>query len=328
MNNFKIINISLIEKEKVLFDIMELWNHEVGFIFPFYKDLLLQKTFDCKFFNENSSFLVYKDNMLIGFILCKMYDNNQIMSKYINTAWISLIYVSENYRKKGLGSLILKKSEEELRKQGAQKIMIGADYNNFFPGIPTDFIEVAEPFFCRNGYILENIDYDVIRNIKENYTVNLTRSNELIVKYATKDDKTAVLDFFKKNFYGRWYYEALEYFEEIYEEKTYLVVFDIDKVVGFIRVNKHNSEKVSYNVNWKMLFERLYGFGPLGVDQEYRGKGLARLLIETALNDAVNEGASNIIIDWTSLVKFYEKFGFSIWKSYRHGSKSLINEKE
>lgn len=323
MNQIKVVDFTTLNKDKILFDIMELWNHEAGFIFPFYRELFKQKIFDCKFFSEKSSFLVYKDNKIIGFVISKIYDNDEIIKKYIDTGWISLIYVSEKERGKGIGTILLDKAEKSLLNFGVKKIMIGSDYNNFFPGIPNEFGKETIEFFRKNNYEILNVDYDVICS-KSNSNVLLVDSVVgYDVRYASQEDKQIVLDFFKNNFYGRWYYEALEYFDKLFEEKTYLIAINKNKVVGFIRINRYNSKQISYNVNWNKLFEKLYGFGPLGVDKEHRGKGLARLLIETALKNSRIEGATDIIIDWTSLVSFYEKFGFTIWKSYTHAIKTF-----
>lgn len=308
----------------MLIDIKEIWNHEVGFIFPFYRDLLIQKIFKCRFFSSYNSFLLYDKCKLIGFIVVKIYDNNPIMSKYIDTAWISLLYVSDKHRNKGYGTVLIKKVEEELLKTDVKRIMIGGDYDNFFPGIPDDFGESTKIFFSKNGYELQNVDYDVIKKVNVGESIiGFKNPESLVIRYAEEKDEKNVLDFLKKNFYGRWYYEALEFFRDFFEKDTYLILEDNKIVMGFLRVNNYQSKKISYNVNWKKGFKRLFAFGPLGIDKGSRMKGYARLLIEKALNDVIGLGATDIIIDWTSLVELYNKFGFNIWKGYTHSEKIL-----
>ncbi len=324
MDKVKIVSFSdvTISEEEILFDIIELWNHEVGFIFPFYRELLIQKIFECKYFCKECSFLAYKNDKLIGFIISKIYDNDEVMEKYINTGWISLLYVTEEFRNLGIGSNLLKKTEEMFVIKNIETIMVGADYDNFFPGIPSNFSEFSHTFFEKRGYKLGSIDYDMI-----GYKINLQKKkvelNNFVIRYAQKGDKDKVLTFLKKNFYGRWYYEALEYFDYLYEEKTYLILLKEEQVIGFIRINRYNSKKISYNVNWNRKFNMLYGFGPLGIDKDFRKQGLSRTLIEQAINDALDEGAEEIIIDWTSLIEYYKKFNFEIWNEYQHCTKKI-----
>ena len=306
----------------LLFDIKELWNHEVGFIFPFYRELLVQKIYNCDYFCSDCSFIAYDKGKMVGFIISKIYDNNPIMSKYIDKGWISLIYISTEYRRKGIGSTLLKQAEAIMRGKGVKEIMVGSDYNNFFPGIPNELCECGVKFFEKNGYDLLNTDYDVIKNISNN-DCKIINETGYSIRYANTKDREVVLKFFEDNFYGRWYFEALEYFDKFYTPKTYLIIIDNKKVIGFVRVNRYNDKYISYNVNWNKSFAKLAGIGPLGIDKKYRGKGLARASIQTAINDLVKEKVSDIIIDWTSLVSFYKKFGFDVWKSYTHANKVL-----
>ena len=132
-----------------------------------------------------------------------------------------------------------------------------------------------------------------------------------------------VLDFFKKCFYGRWYYEALEYFNDGDIQGEYLICLEDDKVVGFLRLNKNKIKKISYNENWNKRFDTLVGVGPLGVDPDYRKNGIAKALIFKGLIDSHNEGIKNAMIDWTGLMAIYQKYGFEVWKCYQYASKDF-----
>ena len=319
-NNLIITNLSGNENE--LLNIMELWNQDVGFIFPFYKELLLQKIYNCPYFSKQGSFAVYDNNKIVGFIVSKIYDGNPIMSKYIDKGWVSLVYVSRKYRKQGIGRRLFELSEVEMKKRGVTEIFFGTDYNNFFPGLPCDFFNASERFLEKMGYVLGHCSYDVIKNMK-NYEIVPERETKYVIRYAKKADKDAVLKFFEKNFYGRWYFEAKEFFEEYYNETTYLIVLDEDTVVGFLRCNKETDKKISYNINWNKKFAQFEAYGPLGVDKDYRKLGLSRDLVVKALNDSKKNGASDVLIDWTGLISLYQLFGFEVWKSYLHATKKI-----
>ena len=321
-NNLKFINISGNKIE--LLNIKELWNQEVGFIFPLYEEMLLQKITECKFFSSECSFACYDEEKLVGFIISKVYDNEPVMSKYIDKGWISLFYVSRKYRKNGIGSTLLEKAEYALKNNGVKEILFGSDYDNFFPGIPCDFFNLTERFLEKRGYLLGGYSYDVMKKMND-YQLQEERKTEYCVRYAKITDKEEVLKFFEKNFYGRWYYEAEEFFNESFVENSYLIVLEREKVIGFLRCNKPTDIKISYNINWNKKFNKMEAYGPLGVDKDYRKLGLSRDLIVKALNDSFKNGATDVLIDWTGLIALYQLFGFEVWKSYRHTTKIYKN---
>lgn len=319
MNNL-LYKVSNFKNDDILINkIVELWNQEIGFIFPFTKEMFIQKTIDCKYIDYDSSFVATIDNDVVGFIISKVYDNNEIMSKYIDKAWISLFYVSRKYRRNGIGSNLLEKNESILKQKGIIEILFGSDYDNFFPGIPNDFDNLTEPFLTKRGYNCGRYTHDLIRKLKHTTDEKYDHS----LRYATKDDKRIVLEFFEKNFYGRWYYEALEYFENDEIEKEYLLSFEGDIMTGFLRINRGIINKISYNMNWSLRFDKLVGIGPLGVAREYRKRKIAKSLINKGLNDCTIEGYTDALIDWTGLMEIYQKYGFEVWKCYQYASKRI-----
>ena len=101
-------------------EIIDLWNEEIGFIYPI-SPKMFNQNINNKYLFKEGSFVVFNKNKLVGFILTKIYDNNMIISKYINNSWISLFYVSSEFRCQGIGSALLKKFEEEVRKTDVKK---------------------------------------------------------------------------------------------------------------------------------------------------------------------------------------------------------------
>ena len=238
--------------------VIGLWNNEVGFIYPITKEMFDQNITYSRYLFDKASILCFDGQKLVGFILCKIYDNNPIIEKYTNYAFISLIYVARDYRKKGIGNYILTKSEEELKKKDITRINVGSDIDNFFPGIPNDFDNLTDVFFKKHGYTVSYYTHDLICKIKkQNYITQKMVTEKLIsekdnfeIRYATKNDEEKVLAFFKKCFYGRWYFEAKEYFDENEIKEEYLIVIDKEKhkVIGFLRTNKGLIKKISYNI--------------------------------------------------------------------------------
>jgi len=81
---------------------------------------------------------------------------------------------------------------------------------------------------------------------------------------------------------------------------------------------------IAQNVYWSKLFKgNLGGIGPLGVDRQVRGNHYGIDLVKAATNELIRRGMDYIVIDWTQLVDFYGKLGFSSWKQYKTMSKKL-----
>ena len=327
MSDIKYVN--YISKETS--NVLKLWNDEVGYIYPITKKMYDQNINNCKYFDKRISYLAYQDDKLVGFILGKVFDNNPLMSKYINTSFISLIYVSRNYRKMGIGSELLNKYESSLKSLegiNINKILLGSDLDNFFPGIPNDFDNLTDVFFRKRGYNVTYYTHDLVKKLTKNDIVlyneyvNNNKTNYEI-RYCTKDDEQKVKEFFERCFYGRWYNEAIEYFENGEFCNEYLIALDKDKVIGFLRLNRQKISKISYNIMWSKRFKKLYGVGPLGVDSEYRKQGIATMLLMKGISDAAEEGFSHAMIDWTGLVSYYQKFGFETWKCYQYANKNI-----
>ena len=74
INNYKVLNYSIKRDSK---HIINLWNDEVGHIFPINKKMLDQNINSSKYLDIECSFVVYDGKKLIGFILGKIYDNNK-----------------------------------------------------------------------------------------------------------------------------------------------------------------------------------------------------------------------------------------------------------
>ena len=83
-------------------EIIDLWNKEIGFIFPittktFYYNIVNNSTYDRK-----NSYVALVDGNVVGFIITKLGSLQDDIIEYQNLGWISLFYVSQKERKKEL----------------------------------------------------------------------------------------------------------------------------------------------------------------------------------------------------------------------------------
>lgn len=294
-------------------EVRKLWNEEVGFIFPITEKLFNHHVVNSLYLAPNASYGAYLDNKLVGVIITKTYSGDEI-SAYNDRAWISLFYVSKYFRRRGVGSLLLEKVIDEVKKMGKKMIQIGQDLGNFFPGIPCDFDNLTASFLEKRGFKMLGYTHDLL--LKEPFNKEIVIKNDLEYRYATLSDKEELLKFMEKNFPGRWNFELKEYYKNETKFNNYFIARDKEKVVGFVRVNRKENENISYNINWYDRFNDLIGIGPLGVDKDERGKGISKEMISVLLKELADQGKNEVLIDWTSLLVYYQQFGFEVWKCY------------
>ena len=312
-----------INLQKDLKTITDIWNKEYQLIFPISYALMERNTNNAYL---EASFIVKENEEIAGFIISKIYDNSYCKETYEEFGWISLIYVVPKFRQKGIGTALLEKAENEFIKLNKKTVFIGKDFYNFFPGLPIDLKKYLE-WFKKRGYERLYNTCDLIKN----KDIQIPLRNDHI-KFVLGDSvpKNQIIDFISANWPGRWTQEAIDYLECGGEGKEYLIGLDGEKVCAFAKLGFPNTptKLISYSLTWRDKFDFLGGIGPLGVDKSYRGQSIGYDLVAKATNTLLENGAGNIIIDWTNLLDFYRKFGYEVYKTYEYLQKNLKGEKK
>lgn len=293
-------------------DCINLWNREVGFIYPITPEVFKQNVLN---YQSKIAYGAYNDNELVGFIIGKTFES-PILSSYNNKAWISLFYVSHKYRRQGIGSKLLTMLEDNFNDK--EEIFVGKDINNFFPGVPTDFINLTDNFLLKRGYEGNKYTHDLINYNPQYYP---TRNQDCEYVVGTIEIKDQLLKFLEKNFPGRWYYDAYDYFRNGGNGTSYALIKKNNAIIAFARINDRHEKIYPYNVTWYKRFKNLGGIGPLGVDIDERGKGFGYDIVAHAINILKNRNIVEMIIDWTGILEFYQKFNFEVWKNFKYMSK-------
>lgn len=315
----RIIKISNYGFQEKLYD---MWNREYKNIFPISESLFIRNTSNSY---EDSSFVALVDDEPVGFIIGKIWVDEYEIKGYDECGWINLIYVLPHYRKKGIGTALLEKAENEFKLLNKKVLYIGKDYLNFFPGLPCDMKNSLE-WFIERGYENPYNTYDLICN--KNLDLLPLVNDNFIFRSATVNDKFNLIEFMNNNWPGRWTKEVVDYFNSGGTGREYLICLDNDKICAFAKVGYPNTldNLISYSMVWRNRFDSLGGIGPLGVDKEYRKRHLGRDIVIFGKNTLIKNNVSDIIIDWTGLLDFYRPYGFEVWKSYHYLTK-LIKEK-
>lgn len=106
-----------------------------------------------KIIAEGFSFCAYEDNELAGFILCET-------RKWNNTLYIENLFVSESFRRKGIGKLLIKKVIELSRQKNFRHLELETQNTN----VP------AIEFYKKQGFEITGMNmtlYDPLENKDE-----------------------------------------------------------------------------------------------------------------------------------------------------------------
>lgn len=294
----------------LLLDALNLWNNEMGLVYPITLKAFNQNVIE---YTSKDCLLAYDKDRLVGFIILKSFSDD-ILPLYAGDLFISLFYVSRDYRRQGIGSKLIDFAKE---KSKGRSLCVGKDIYNFFPGVPTDFDNLTDVWLEKRGFEGTRYTHDLVSTHPITYPLINKNVKYEICDISRKDD---FLTFLQNNNWARWVYEAKDYFEKKTDtvQDAFIIGTIDNKIVSFVRVNSSKMQTVAYNVMWQERFNNLGGIGPLGVDSNYRHKEMGRDLVSVAINELKNRGATEYIIDWTGLMEFYRLFGFEVWKSYKY----------
>lgn len=110
-------------------------------------ELLRRKTLERKAFEPAGSFTALADGRVVGFALAVMRTKGGAQD-----GQLCALAVDPRLRRRGLGSLLLQRAEQYLRRRGAKCICTTFERNplTLLPGVPTD--AEALPFFLNRGF--------------------------------------------------------------------------------------------------------------------------------------------------------------------------------
>ncbi|MFL0268910.1 GNAT family N-acetyltransferase [Candidatus Clostridium radicumherbarum] len=313
--------------EKEYPKVIELWNRNLGILFPmdeklFYGNLEMDKNYNLQYilgaFNgeELAAFIIYKRQVSpLG-----------LLPPSKNKGNVNSIVVDYKYRSQGIGGKLLSLCEAELKNEGVETLSIGRDTFHFFPGAPTEYIQ-SVAFFKKKGFIEENIESDLVCDISNidleeivlKRGLKLNRDERFEFCFLTDKYLSSLMEFFKRTFPGRWYGDMCLYLKYDMEYRDLVLIVDKneDKVVGFSHIFDKYSKVIGPGIYWRELLGNNFGgLGPIGIDEDYRKLGLGITLLQKCIDIQKKRGVSKMCIDWTDLLDFYEIFNFMPWKSY------------
>jgi len=250
--------------------------------------------------NTDSNFilLAIEGDELIGVLIGvrRIKAPSEVIEKQKEMAWIKAIAIPPEKRDKTVFNVLYTHFEELVREDGRRLIRFG-DFASwyFFPGI-----DVLYDYYLKN---LMNFGFKKVGEVV-NYELDLRRfyiparimrrENELVnngflFRKARSQEKRELVGWIRDTFSPFWAYEVSCCFGE--DSTSVWLAEHEGAIVGFAAYS-------SLEPDW---------FGPIGVDQKVRRKGIGTVLLYKAINSLRLNGHRLITIPWTDLLFFYSQ---------------------
>jgi GNAT superfamily N-acetyltransferase len=232
--------------------------------------------------------------------------------------FIDLTAVHPGFQRRGIGSQLMEWAESWLKRGGARNIQLGGGLPAFAPGVPDELH--AQGFFQQRGYTTrtENpYEWDVARSMAEGPPITRPEPpNSGSASPARQNDTDALDEFFQREFPGRWHYEFSEFVRLGGRTTDFILLHREDRIQGFAWTTLDESIRPLDRYYPRRLPQPWSHIGPIGISKELRGSGWGGYLLQSAVFHLKSRNVRSVVVDWTNLLGFYEKYGFKPYRRY------------
>lgn len=229
------------------------------------------------------------EGRLVGFAVC--YRDGLLM-----------LAVEQSFRGRGIGSALLRECEALASPFGQLRLGYAASGSYLFCGAPVE----ANGFFDHRGYSNDWTACDCLLAV-EDFTPS-EQECDASVSIGTRTDGERDEAFALANRVSHW--------GDFWAKTDELIVARSDgRLVGGVMLED--------GCLFEGSIERSCTLGCLGVDADYRRRGIAASLCHELANRAKSRGYRNIFIGYTHISDWYSRLGAKIFASYRFGVKKL-----
>jgi len=235
--------------------------------------------------------------------------------------WLDALVVAPEAQRHGVGGQLLAAAERWLREQNCHAVQIGGGVRPFAPGAPKQ--GHAVPFFEKHGYAVLGSAWDMAADLSAYTPPAGMREAPCAVHPATPAHVDDLLHFLRREFPGRWRYEAEMFLADGGRISDFMLLWTERGVDGCCLLTFPDSVRP---------IERFYPYhlpkpwgqlGSIGISADRRGEGFGAALLDAGLRRLHNNGINGCVIDWTTLLDFYGKFGFAPHREYAMMGRAL-----
>ncbi len=316
------MNFEIVEyQQSYINDVISLWNKTLSFDLinqeRFYNRIVLDDNFKTNYF-----LLAIEDNCLIGFVFgIKRQIPYLERGLESERAWINIIAVDEERQRQGVGTALVNEVEKRFIEDGVKEITLCAYSPNYLtPGIDKRYHKGIH-FFEKLGYLntgdAVSMKCDLWNYVMSHQTrqkIDHLKDEGIVIKPFTKEYTIKLLHFLDVNFGAGWKRNALMAMQNDESHDTIFISVDKDdNILGFVmrKIDGNDAR-----------------FGPIGVLESIRSKGLGGLLLETMMEDLKKREIYEMYFLWThgAAMRFYERHGFDVFRGYDLYRKGLSYE--
>ncbi len=264
--------------------------------------------------------LLVDDNWAQAFVLASFLDGHPAVAAPAR-GWIDAIAVAPAAQRQGLGSRLLAAAESWLHEHSRTSLSVGSSLRTFAPGVPVEL--GSAPFFRRQGYTDTDaagnprLTYDVSADLSDYRPPADLREVRGAARPAQRGQEELLYGFLRQEFPGRWYYEARLFLEhDAGRISDYMLLWTEEGVQGACLLTFPDSARPIERYFPYSLPKPWGQAGSIGVSTSLRGQGFGMYLLDASLRRLHDNGINGCVIDWTTLLHFYGRFGFEPLRSY------------
>lgn len=301
---------------KYIEEVIQIWNESLIYDLMtkerFLDEILLDPNFSSEMF-----VLAISDKKVIGFA----YGIKRKVPYFTKglepeRAWVYAIAVDKKYRRNGIGSNLIKRLEKIFADLGSKRITLNAYSPTYLtPGVDLKY-EGAEAFFKEMKYDFSNSRtvsmcnnlFNFVLETDEIEKINILEKEGYCFRQYKQSDTLDLINFADKEFGGGWAQNVMTVIKQGDPSNSIVIAINNDEIVGFCLRGIDGKES---------------RFGPIGIAESQRGKGLGGILLQLMLELMKKNKTYYTYFLWTSgsNISFYEKYGFEVYREYRLGGK-------
>lgn len=270
------------------------WNMEFAEDFRLSERVFDDKILHADNFLSGVSFALFHKNHYVGMIVLKQSSGD-------DTFHVGLIHVKHVWRRKNIATRMLHEAMDKLTTNKPTHFITGTESDCLFSGVPT---ERGRAFFETIGFKKTKENMNLIAHHQPS-AIKAPDDDVTIERAKNGEDKKKVEWINREHFSVRWADEVNES-----DPHDIFVLRKKGSIIGYVRTGFPDGPVIPYSVNFHAAYDHLGGIGPLGLLPGERGHGYGKYMVNHALRTLFDAGASDVMVDWTSLETFYRKCGF------------------